>query len=58
MGPEIVESEETVSSDGYKKAYDDLMESGRYTPRKAKRYLDSIAKRNMKKQMKRRVSNV
>ena len=35
-------------SDGYKKAFDELISQG-YTQRKARRYLDSIARRNLKK---------
>lgn len=50
MTPET--NDENEGSNGYKKAYDELMAIGGFSPRKARRYLDSIAKRNLKKHMK------
>lgn len=47
-----LESTEAGASKGYQIAYDDLIASGNYSPRKAKRYLDSISKRKVKKVMK------
>lgn len=44
----MVEGEENAASEGYQKAYKEMLEAG-WNPRKARRYLDSIAKRNMKK---------
>lgn len=43
---------EKAFSEGYKKAYEDLVQNKGFSPRKARRYLDSIAKRNVKKFMK------
>lgn len=54
----IVEESDEVSeqnqaiSDGYKKAYEELTQTRGFSPRKARRYLDSIAKRNVRKFMK------
>ena len=42
------EESESSFSDGYKKAYEELLSKG-MNPRKARRYLDSIAKRNIRK---------
>lgn len=47
-----VEDQEQAFSENYKKAYDNLMAQGGYSPRKAKRFLDSIAKKNLKKFLK------
>jgi hypothetical protein len=43
--------DEQAFSENYKKAYDELIKQG-YPARQARRYLDSIAKRNLKKFMK------
>lgn len=43
---------EKAFSEGYKKALDDLVQNRGYSPRKARRYLDSIAKKNIRKFMK------
>ena len=45
-------ADEKAFSDGYKKAYDDLTQNKGFSPRKARRFLDSIAKKNLKKFMK------
>ena len=45
------ENGEKAFSENYKKALDSLLADG-WQPRKARRYLDSIAKKNMKKFMK------
>jgi len=42
---------ENPVSNGFKKSYNDLLKAG-WNPRKAKRYLNSIASRNFKKLMK------
>jgi hypothetical protein len=49
--PIVDDSGEQAFSDGYTKAYKGLLEQG-WNPRKARRYLDSIAKRNLKKYIK------
>ena len=43
---------EKAFSEGYKKAYEDLVQNKGFSPRKARRYLDSVAKRNVRKFMK------
>lgn len=50
------EESESSFSEGYKKAYESLIQQG-YPPRKAKRYLNSIAKRNVKNFMKKVKNN-
>lgn len=40
---------EKAISDNYMKMYDELVKNKGFSPRKARRYLDSIAKRNIKK---------
>lgn len=50
MQPTPEESKESFS-EGYQKAYEKLLSEG-MNPRKARRYLDSIAKRNLKKVIK------
>lgn len=47
-GNEVQTGEEAIS-DGYKNAYKELIEKRGYSPRRARRYLDSIAKRRVKK---------
>jgi len=42
------EADEAIS-EGYQKAYEELTQKRGYSPRKARRYLDSVAKRNLKK---------
>ena len=45
---------DTAKSDGYQRAFDDLTKNQGFSPGKARRYLDSIAKRNLKKFLKQR----
>lgn len=45
------ESQENAFSEGYKKAYESLLAQG-YQPRKARRYLNSLATKKIKKFMK------
>jgi polyhydroxyalkanoate synthesis regulator phasin len=53
--PEIQDSsEESELQDRYNKRVDDLVARGGYSPRKARRYLDSIAKKEVKKFLKKR----
>jgi len=42
----------TAKSDGYQRAFEDLTKNKGFSPGKARRYLDSIAKRNLKKFLK------
>lgn len=56
MEPQIEQQDEAVSN-GYQKAFEELTQQRGYSPRKARRYLDSIAKRNLKKFMKGRKTN-
>jgi hypothetical protein len=46
------EDEEKAFSDGYQRAFEDLTKNQGFSPSKARRYLDSIAKRNLKKFLK------
>jgi hypothetical protein len=50
--PEQEDNGEKAFSEGYKKAYEDLVQNKGFSPRKARRYLDSVAKRNVRKFMK------
>jgi hypothetical protein len=47
-----VEDQEKAFSEGYKKAYEDLTQNRGFSPRKARRYLDSIAKKKVRKFLK------
>lgn len=51
-----MENKEQVISDGYKKALEDLLADG-WNKRKATRYLDSIARKNYKKFIKKHKSS-
>jgi len=48
---QVGKEQEGAASDGYMKALDSLIADG-MNPRKARRYLDSIAKRSLKKAIK------
>jgi hypothetical protein len=49
---ETVADQEKAFSEGYKKAYEDLTQNKGFSPRKARRFLDSVARKNIKKFMK------
>lgn len=52
MEQELTPEESKQSfSEGYNKAYQELLAQG-YQPRKARSYLDSVAKKNLKKMLK------
>lgn len=57
MGPStpyIEDNSDEAVSDGYQKALKELIEVRGMNPRKARRYLDSIARKKVKKIMKNR----
>ena len=52
MSTEMNDMSEESLEERYNKMVNDLVSNNGFSPRKARRYLDSMAKRNMKKFMK------